>query len=344
MNSALFVPPVTGPTFSKGSVMAEKKSDPSLLRTSLASVKRQFQAVWDSGIDNGAILIQQNKHEAGLPLDSSDIDWLFVQAGGYAAGFGKSHIHPDRDAEGRVIPIIPRKTSSGARWRSDKAVPSFGFDRWHQVIRLSAVEGAAKAAGNLLDALPKNVRLKLWDANPVGTLLPSCGHWALWSEAVFALAWKEIDGSLLKAKKVTPVRFDVPNTEPQPPHEDWFSMRDWYSTLDNFAAASVQAIDILQSWLGDVPKRETEAAADGIVKRLETLERQPKKQPKRLTKSEKVRKQRNDFSCKRRTKNSPETWNEIYHAYNKKFPNDKDASPATLRLSHDRNCQKCRTK
>ena len=88
----------------------------------------------------------------------------------------------------------------------------------------------------------------------------------------------------------------------------------------------------------------TGAASDDIVKRLETLERQPKEQPKRLTKSEKVRKQRNDFSCKRRTKNSPETWNEIYHAYNKKFPNDKDASPATLRLSHGRNCQKCQTK
>lgn len=92
------------------------------------------------------------------------------------------------------------------------------------------------------------------------------------------------------------------------------------------------------------PSKATEPTGDDIVKRLETLERRSKEQPKRLTKVEKIRKQRNDFSCKRRTKNPPEGWRKIYVAYNKKFPSDKSASSDTLRLSHDRNCQKCRTK
>lgn len=89
-------------------------------------------------------------------------------------------------------------------------------------------------------------------------------------------------------------------------------------------------------------KAETAADDGGLLKRVQMLERQSEK-PKRLTQREKIRKQRNDFSCSRRRKNPPVTWQKIYDAYNKKFPKDKAADPATLRLSHDRNCQKCRT-
>lgn len=248
--------------------MAEQKRETALLRSSLASVKRQFQAVWDSGVVNRVIVIQQNKHATGLPLDSSDIDWLFIHARGYA----KSDNHLHRDADGRVI---LSGYCSGARWRSNKPVPNFGFDRWHQVIGLPAVEGVAKDAGRLLKDLPENVRHQLWkvEANPVGTSVPSSCKWVMWSEAVFALAWKEIVGSPLRANKATPVRFGVPSfTEPLPTHEDWYSMRDWYSTLDNFAAASVQAIDIIQSWLPDVPKREAEG--DGVARILAAIAQQ----------------------------------------------------------------------
>ena len=116
--------------------------------------------------------------------------------------------------------------------------------------------------------------------------------------------------------------------------------------------ATMSLEDFLAAWKGGnatavsvstAAATPPQPATDDTVKRVETLERLVK-QPKRLTQREKIRKQRNDFSCKRRTKKSAETWNVIYHAYNKNFPNDKDASPATLRLTHDRNCQKCRTK
>lgn len=81
---------------------------------------------------------------------------------------------------------------------------------------------------------------------------------------------------------------------------------------------------------------------DSLEKRLTALERQQEKPPKTRTKTERIRDQRIKFCCPKRRKKSPETWNEIYHAYNKKFPNDKTASPDTLLHSHDRNCLKCR--
>ena len=89
------------------------------------------------------------------------------------------------------------------------------------------------------------------------------------------------------------------------------------------------------------PTGQRGTSVDELAKRLTSVERQQKKPAKPLTKLEKIRKQRNDFSCKRRTKKTPDTWGEIYNAYNKKYPKDKDASPDTLRLSHDRNCTKC---
>lgn len=265
-----------------------------LLRSSLDSLKLQFQAVWDSGIDNRAILIQQNKHAPKLRLgDFSDIDWLLVQAGGYPAGFGKTHIRPQRCVDGSEIPIVAHGTSSGAHWRSDKPVPSFGFDRWHQVIGLSAVKDAAKAAGRLLDDLPENIRRELWDALPEGKSLPSSDSWTLWSEAVFELAWKRegkgIVGSPLKAKRHTPIRFDKPDSRPLPDDEDWYSMRDWYSKLDNFAAASVQAIEILQSWLDDVPKRETEAVGKSVNKPDGQSETQTKTKRRKSGKTKRYR-------------------------------------------------------
>lgn len=82
------------------------------------------------------------------------------------------------------------------------------------------------------------------------------------------------------------------------------------------------------------------AAADDIVKRLETLERQTKKPPKTPTKTERIRDQRIKFCCPKRRKKSQDSWNKIYHAYNQKYSDDKDASPGSLRLSHDRNCPK----
>ena len=239
------------------------------------------------------------------------------------------------------VPGSPRKAwLTHFRDKGDERPPILG-------VRLDGYQGYVflrlkpiiEDAVRLLDSLPAAVQTRLWGGptpeNPV-VLMSESDRIPQWVMAVFELLNKSGVGPPLRRAQ------DLPLDE-KPVGFKFGADAEWYATLPDFAAASVQAIAILQSWLVDVPKQVPEAAADDIVKRLETLERRPKELPKRLTQLEKIRKQRNDFSCKRRTKNLPETWSEIYHAYNKKFPSDKDASPATLRLSHDRNCPKCRT-
>ncbi len=289
-----------------------------LLRSSLDSLKLRFQAANDPGSPSKAWLV--HVHDKGDEKPA-----IYALADGYDS---------------------PSVKPSPSTWRH-LGVPAIGrrVPRFRRAVQLNGYERLTPIctdAGRLLDKLPAAVQGRLWHGLPAGTDRRTADLLSYWVLAVFELANPNVFGFPLQADRMIPLADGQVKTI-FAPESRLPADADWYATLPDFAAASVQAIDILQSWLPDVPKRATGAAADDIVKRLETLERQPKEQPKRLTKSEKIRKQRNDFSCKRRTKNPPETWNEIYHAYNKKFPSDKDASPATLRLSHDRNCPKCRT-
>jgi hypothetical protein len=60
----------------------------------------------------------------------------------------------------------------------------------------------------------------------------------------------------------------------------------------------------------------------------------PPKSDKPITRTEKIRKQRLDFCRPRRAKDEP--WVSIYAEYRKKYPQDEDADPATLRLTFER--------
>lgn len=287
------------------------------LRSSLDSLKLRFQAANDPDSPHKAWLV----HVHGKGDEKPSIYDL-------ADGFNSYREKPSPSDLGAIrVSAIGRQVSVFRR-----CVQLKGYQRLMPI---------CDDAGRLVDGLPNAVQSRLWCGLPDGTQLMGEGL-SRWVLAVFELGNANVVWSSLRCVRHYPSSPEqirrIFTEEMQLPAD-----ADWYATLPDFAAASVQAIDILQSWLVEVPKQVPEAAADDIVKRLETLERRPIEQPKQLTKSEKIRNQRNDFSCKRRTKKSPETWNEIYHAYNKKFPNDKDASPATLRLSHDRNCQKCRT-
>lgn len=63
---------------------------------------------------------------------------------------------------------------------------------------------------------------------------------------------------------------------------------------------------------------------------------------KKPTQAQRIRNQRIKFSCPRRRREEPEQWPKIYEAYSEKYPDDKTASSDTMRLSHERNCLKCR--
>jgi len=98
----------------------------------------------------------------------------------------------------------------------------------------------------------------------------------------------------------------------------------------------------------DVPP-DLRAAENRVLTVIEWLKerhkpKSPGGEPKvktRPNKHDKTRDQRNRFSCPRRAKDPPETWQEIHEAYSEKYPLDTKASPGTLRQSHDRNCQQC---
>ncbi len=133
----------------------------------------------------------------------------------------------------------------------------------------------------------------------------------------------------------------------QPGHPETKSriarLKDVYGLTEMFLAV------LLELYVPDSPNSEATDGRDkagsrvnvpnDLEKRVASLESQTKKPP---TKTKVIRNQRIKFCCPKRRKKSPDTWNEIYDAYHKNFPNDKKASPDTLLHSHDRNCLKCR--
>ena len=62
----------------------------------------------------------------------------------------------------------------------------------------------------------------------------------------------------------------------------------------------------------------------------------PAKADRPPTKAERQRKQRLDFCRPRRRTTPPETWDDIYTEYRKRFPKDTDAGPDALRLTFER--------
>lgn len=200
------------------------------------------------------------------------------------------------------------------------------------------------AAGGVLEIVPENVRSQL---SPMALSLEN--RKLRWAGCLFDIALRHLPGM---------THTDQTYLQGQEPSRDRPDPGCWSATLKNVMTSSVELID----WLiaaADVPKRETEATSETVKTQAETLTggggaveelqktvaslvRQQKKQTKPLTKTEKTRNQRIKFCCPRRRKKSPDTWNEIYHDYAEKFPNDKTASPDTLLHSHDRNCLKCR--
>lgn len=75
---------------------------------------------------------------------------------------------------------------------------------------------------------------------------------------------------------------------------------------------------------------------EGRVARLESKIKKP------LRSDQVFVQQRLKFCCPKRTKAHPDSWHEIYDAYNQKFPKDTKASAGSLRLTHTRLCPKCK--
>lgn len=130
-------------------------------------------------------------------------------------------------------------------------------DNWY--LRLKPI---IEDAVRLLDKLPAAVQTRLWGRPtpelPV-VLMSDSDRIPQWVMAVFELLNKTGVGPPLRRVR------DLPLDE-KPVGFKFPPAAEWYATLPDFAAASVQAIDILQSWLDEVPKRESKAVGKGANK------------------------------------------------------------------------------
>ena len=192
-----------------------------LLRTSLMSLKSRFQAVADRGTPGNAWLIKWSQLEPGMSL-FDQFAWI--------EGFSLKSLHTG-------ITRLP--------------FPVDNFIRGHQIIGEEQISAAAIDAARLLEGMPAWIWTELWSELPSGSSFPLGDGWQLWSEAVFELAWKGAPGSPLKASRWA--RIDANNINEMvyglAPFQKLPADADWYSTLDNFAGASVHAINILLCWL-----------------------------------------------------------------------------------------------
>lgn len=222
-----------------------------LLRTSFASVRSRFQAIADRGLECKAWLIEVHDHDAEV---------LFKRINGlkgYACGIGVG-----------AYCDFPRMSRNHFQ------------ECWQTTIMPLADD-----ASRLICQLPISLWDKLWAGLPNGatphTSRSDISPW-LWPDAVFELAFQDHEGSPLRAernidgdtltRKTRSVRnsdSEIQRTQPRSVVFEGFpdmprvmqAMESlnhpaamnvsWYATINNFAAASVNAIDILMAWLAE---------------------------------------------------------------------------------------------
>ena len=212
------------------------------LRSSLDDLKLRFQAANDPGSPSKAWLV--HVHDKGEEKPT-----IYALADGYDS---------------------PSVKSSPSTWQH-LGVPAIGrrVPRFRRCVRLNGYERLGpigEDAARLLDGLPAAIQTRLWHGLPAGTDRRTTDLLAYWVLAVFELGNANVVWSPLRCNRRYPITGDQAKAI-FAPESGLPADADWYATLPDFAAASVQAVTILQSWLPDVPKREAEAAADDSGKR-----------------------------------------------------------------------------
>ncbi len=227
------------------------------LRSSLNDVKLRFQAANDPDSPSKAWMLHAHHMNGKKP----SIDEL-------ADGYNSYREKPSPSDLGAIrVAAVGRLVSP--------------FQRRVQLKGYQRLQPICDDAGRLVDGLPNAVQSRLWCGLPDGTQLMGEGL-SRWMLAVFELGNANVAWSSLRCLRNFPsnpeqIRAIFAQEIPLPAGAEWFA------TLPDFAAASVQAIDILQSWLADVPKQVPEAAADGDGKdKRDGHSDTPKKSPKKF--------------------------------------------------------------
>ena len=193
-----------------------------LLRSSFESLKRRFQGVADRG----------EPREAWLMRLANRPDLTLKENFALMNGFDDRRL----------------------------GVVELGGERWASLPE--PLHSVADDAARLVKRLPENIATQL----PSECCCSIRNDWPLWVVVVFGLAWSPVPDSLPHADRVIPLNDNqtmllesVPDFRCGGPFhltDEQFAdvmSKGWYSTLCDFAAASVQAIDVLMSWLDAAP-------------------------------------------------------------------------------------------
>ena len=235
-----------------------------LLRSSFESIKSRFQKLAEDGSVGKAWMVHQYRDvdEPGRPD-------VFSHADDFNAKKGEIEICLDIGSKS-ILGELPEG--------------SYRARRTSQIIGWQAVKGASIDASILSRMLPDLLKQRLWGA------MSECRHANTdtgfhWVAITFELAFAEIKGSALRTVRHIPLghgmHASIDDIEGIFPTEFCFPLEmigglekweekfdlvaaaterfyhpkmpnDWYATFDNFAAASVLAVDVLLNWLDEL--------------------------------------------------------------------------------------------
>jgi hypothetical protein len=281
-----------------------------LLRSSFESIKSRFQKLADDGSDPRVSFVTLTKPvwkgDGDIvdvpPIKNRTVDFYHEskqfcyynevsRRGLYAVDWGW-------ELSGRIGD--PRAWSSlnegiGENWTrriagwdvSDNSTTVPDCERWQYVFlakqRFPSFEKACTDAATLIGSVFKSPIVKLAfgpNVPPNAEIFQNSG---LWRDVVLLIGLQRLPGVMLTANAVgtdeylSPIRAMVPGewTQPKQPPV-------WISHIDNFAAASVVAVDVLLNWL-DEPEADPQllAVVTGEEKRTEAAAEQSEPKSKK---------------------------------------------------------------
>lgn len=148
-------------------------------------------------------------------------------------------VHGNRKGRPPIVDLVKGYNAIPSALRSECSLGIFQMRLWGS-LRLRRICGEATW---IMRRLPDDIRERL----PVtGRYFGSTCHWGLWVLAVFEIGDARVPDSPLRTIRKIPLardelsRVSTPGFAPADPI--------WYATMADFAAASAQAVDILQYW------------------------------------------------------------------------------------------------
>ena len=125
------------------------------------------------------------------------------------------------------------------------------------------IESPSKDASEALGELPDALEHRIWPEREQHFFRGNLNDFIFWYFAVFELARQPANKSKLSAPRnipLHPARKDLGWPASVQEAKDYHGSVDWFQRLDNFADASVKAVDILLQWLDELDANSQPAA------------------------------------------------------------------------------------